>query len=76
MLGIIHTHHKRTLHAREVVQRTKDELGEQLRVFETPINDSTRFAEAAGQGRTGLRDRAGYRGGVAYRADCEGRSLP
>ena len=68
VLGIIHTHHKRTLHAREVVQRTKDELGEQLRVFETPINDSTRFAEAAGQGKTVFETAPDIEGAVAYRA--------
>jgi chromosome partitioning protein len=68
VLGIIHTHHKRTLHAREVVQRTKDELGEQLRVFETPINDSTRFAEAAGQGKTVFETAPDIEGAMAYRA--------
>ena len=68
VLGIIHTHHKRTLHAREVVQRTKDELGEQIRVFETPINDSTRFAEAAGQGKTVFETAPEIEGAMAYRA--------
>lgn len=57
ILGIIHTHHKRTLHAREVVRRTKAQLGEQVRVFATPIRDSTRLAEAAGQD-DGVRNRA------------------
>lgn len=68
VLGIIHTHHKRTLHAREVVQRTKDELGEQIRVFETPVNDSTRFAEAAGQGKTVFETAPEIEGAMAYRA--------
>ena len=68
VLGIIHTHHKRTVHAREVVQRTKDELGEQIRVFETPINDSTRFAEAAGQGKTVFETAPEIEGAMAYRA--------
>lgn len=66
--GIIHTHHKRTIHAREVVQRTKDELGEQIRVFELPINDSTRFAEAAGQGKTVFETAPDIEGAGAYRA--------
>src|SRR5262249_20567164 len=53
VLGIIHTHHKqRTVHAREVVNRTRAELAEQIHVFDTPINDSTRFTEASGQGTT------------------------
>ena len=65
--GIIHTHHKRTVHAREVVQRTKEELGEQVRVFELPINDSTRFAEAAGQGKTVFETAPDIEGAGAYR---------
>ena len=65
--GIIHTHHKRTLHAREVVARTKAELGDQIHVFETPINDSTRFAEAAGQGSTVFETAPEIEGAVAYR---------
>src|SRR5579871_1003525 len=28
ILGIMHTHHKHTIHAREVVARTKEELGD------------------------------------------------
>jgi chromosome partitioning protein len=65
--GIIHTHHKRTIHAREVVQRTKEELGEQIHVFPTPINDSTRFAEAVGQGKTVFETAPEIEGAVAYR---------
>ena len=68
VLGIIHTHHKRTVHAREVVQRTKDELGGHIRVFESPINDSTRFAEAAGQGKTVFETAPDIEGALAYRA--------
>jgi chromosome partitioning protein len=53
LLGIIPTHYKaHTNHAREVLQRTKEELGEQVHIFEPPINDSTRFTEASGQGKT------------------------
>jgi chromosome partitioning protein len=67
ILGIIHTHHKRTIHAREVVSRTKAELGERVRIFETPINDSTRFAEAAGQGSTVFDLAPEIEGAQAYR---------
>ncbi len=67
ILGIMHTHHKRTIHAREVVNRTKAELGETVRVFDHPINDSTRFAEAAGQGRTVFETAADIEGAHAYR---------
>lgn len=71
ILGIIHTHHKRTIHAREVVSLTKNELGEQIRIFETPINDSTRFAEAAGQGRTVFETAPEIEGARAYRQIAE-----
>lgn len=67
ILGIIHTHHKRTIHAREVVSRTKQELGGTTRVFDTPINDSTRFAEAAGQGTTVFEIAPEIEGAQAYR---------
>ena len=67
ILGIIHTHPKRTVHAREVVTRTKAELGERIHVFETPINDSTRFAEAAGQGKTVFETAPEIEGALAYR---------
>lgn len=52
ILGLIHTRHKRTNHAREVIERTKIELGNTVKVFENPINDSTRFTEAVAQGKT------------------------
>ena len=67
ILGIIHTHHKRTIHAREVVARTKAELGREIRVFDQPINDSTRFAEAAGQGTTVFEIAPDIEGAHAYR---------
>src|SRR5919199_1148386 len=71
ILGIIHTHHKRTLHAREVVARTRTELGDHTRVFETPINDSTRFTEASGQGKTVFEIAPEIEGAQAYRAIAE-----
>jgi chromosome partitioning protein len=67
IIGIIHTHHKRTIHAREVVARTKAELGGEVRVFAQPINDSTRFAEAAGQGTTVFDVSPEIEGAHAYR---------
>jgi chromosome partitioning protein len=68
ILGIIHTHHKRTIHAREVVSRTKQELGGTTRVFDTPVNDSTRFTEAAGQGTTVFDLAPEIEGAQAYRS--------
>src|SRR5215211_502463 len=71
ILGIIHTHHKRTIHAREVVARTKAELGRNVRVFDLPVNDSTRFAEAAGQGTTVFETAPEIEGAQAYRQIAE-----
>jgi len=52
VLGILPTRHKRTVHAREVVEQTQAELGEQIHIFGPPISESTRFTEATGQGKT------------------------
>ena len=71
VLGIVHTHHKRTIHAREVVARTKAELGERVHVFDQPVNDSTRFAEAAGQGQTVFETAPDIEGALAYRQIAE-----
>jgi chromosome partitioning protein len=68
VLGIVPTHVKRTNHAREVIARTKDELGDFVRVFDTPINDSTRFPEASAQGTTVFDIAPEIEGAHAYRA--------
>jgi chromosome partitioning protein len=68
ILGILHTHHKRTIHAREVVNRTRAELGEQIHIFELPVNDSTRFKEASGLGKTVFEIAPDIEGALAYRA--------
>jgi chromosome partitioning protein len=68
ILGIIHTRHKtRTIHAREVLSRTKTELGDSVRFFATPINESTRFPEAMGQGTTVFDLASEIEGSLAYR---------
>jgi len=68
ILGILHTRHKhRTIHAREVINRTKEELGDTVKVFATPINDSTRFTEAMGQGTTVFDTAPELEGAQAYR---------
>ncbi len=68
ILGILHTRHKpRTLHAREVIDLTRSELGNTIKVFETPINESTRFAEAPGQGKTVFEFAPDIDGARAYR---------
>jgi chromosome partitioning protein len=71
ILGIIHTRNKRTLHAHEVIDRTRTELGEQVHIFETPVNESTRFTEATGMGKTVYDTNPDLPGARAYRAIAE-----
>ena len=72
ILGIIPTRYKATTtHAREVVARTKAELGEQVHVYEPPIHDSTRFPEASAQGTTVFDIAPTIEGAQAYRAIAE-----
>ena len=52
ILGIIHTRVKHTIHAREVVETTKRDLKTNIPVFEHLIHESTKFMEAAEQGKT------------------------
>jgi chromosome partitioning protein len=68
ILGIIPTRFKRTLHAREVIQKTKEGIGSQVHIFDTPINESTRFTEATGQGKTVYEIAPEVEGAQAYRA--------
>jgi len=52
ILGILPTRLNRTIHAREVVERTKIELHDRVRVFEPAVNESVRFKEASAAGKT------------------------
>jgi chromosome partitioning protein len=67
VMGIVHTRNKHTTHAREVVERTKVELGDHVRIFEPPVNDSTRFSEAFGMGQTVFEIAPEIPGAHAYR---------
>jgi chromosome partitioning protein len=72
ILGILHTRYKRrTIHAREVVNRTREELGDSVKVFDTPIGDSTRFTEASGLGKTVYELAPDFEGAAAYRSIAE-----
>lgn len=71
VLGIIPTRHKRTVHAREVISRTREELGADIHIFETPVYDSTRFTEATGMGKTVFEIAPDIPGALAYRAIAE-----
>ena len=67
LLGIIPTRFTRTVHAREVIDRTKQEVGGECHIFEHPINESVRFAEATGQGTTVFDIAPDIDGAKAYR---------
>jgi chromosome partitioning protein len=67
LLGIIPTRFTRTVHAREVIDRTKEEVGEVCHIFEHTINESVRFAEATGQGTTVFDIAPEIEGARAYR---------
>jgi chromosome partitioning protein len=71
VLGIIPTRFTRTVHAREVIDRTKAEVGGECHVFEHPIHESVRFAEATGQGTTVFDIAPDIEGARAYHAIAE-----
>jgi chromosome partitioning protein len=67
ILGIIPTRYTRTNHAREVIHRTKQEIGDHIHLFEPPVNESTRFREATGTGKTIFELAPEIEGAQAYR---------
>ena len=68
LLGIIPTRFTRTVHAREVIDRTKEEVGQECHIFEHSIHESVRFAEATGQGTTVFDIAPEIEGARAYQA--------
>ena len=68
LLGIIPTRFTRTVHAREVIDRTKEEVGRECHIFEHTIHESVRFAEATGQGTTVFDIAPDIEGARAYQA--------
>jgi chromosome partitioning protein len=67
ILGILPTRLNRTIHAREVLQRTKKELEDRIAVFEPAVNESVRFKEAAAAGKTIFEHAPDIQGAEAYR---------
>ena len=67
ILGIIPTRYTRTNHAREVIQRTKKEIGDHIHLFDPPVHESTRFREATGTGKTIFEFAPEIEGAQAYR---------
>ncbi|UCG84523.1 MAG: AAA family ATPase [Dehalococcoidia bacterium] len=67
ILGILPTRLNRTIHAREVLERTKAELKDRVRVFDPAVNESVRFKEAAAAGKTIFEYAPDIQGAEAYR---------
>ncbi len=67
ILGILPTRLNRTIHAREVLERTKLELKDRVKVFEPAVNESVRFKEAVAAGKTIFEHAPDIKGAEAYR---------
>lgn len=61
----------RTLHAREILDQTRDALGGDIKVFDTIVRESVRFKEAPITGRSILTYAGSSEGARAYRALAE-----
>jgi len=61
----------RTIHAREMLHRAKDELGPQYRIFDTVVRESVRFKESPILGQSILQYANNSEGARAYRALAE-----
>jgi len=61
----------RTLHAREMLQRARDELGVQYRIFDTVVRESVRFKESPIVGQSILAYARTSEGARAYRSLAE-----
>lgn len=72
VMGILATRYDgRTLHSREVLERTKNEVGNGLRVFDSLIKESVRFKESPIVGQSILEYASNTDGARAYRALAE-----
>lgn len=72
VMGILATRYDaRTLHSREVLDRTKNEIGKGLRVFSPLIKESVRFKESPIVGQSILEYAGNTDGARAYRALAE-----
>lgn len=67
ILGLLPTRYSRTIHAREVLERTRAELNDRVKIFEPPVNESVRFKEASAVGKTILEYAPDIKGAEAYR---------
>ncbi len=70
--GVLPTRYDgRTLHAREILEQTRQALGSSIRVFDTVVRESVRFKESPITGRSILAYATGSEGAKAYRALAE-----
>jgi len=67
ILGILPTRFNYTIHAREVLERTRTELRDRVRVFEPAVNESVRFKESSAAGKTIFEYAPDIKGAEAYR---------
>lgn len=70
VLGILPTQYKRTVHSREVVERIKAEMDGTVKVY-PPVNESTKFREASGMGKTIFEVAPNVPGAQVYRQIAE-----
>jgi chromosome partitioning protein len=61
----------RTLHAREILEQTRNALGQDVKVFDTIVRESVRFKESPITGRSILSYATSSDGARAYRALAE-----
>jgi chromosome partitioning protein len=71
ILGILPTRFGRTVHSREVLERTKSELGGRIKIFEPPVHESVRFKEANALGKTIFEHASEIQGAMAYKKIAE-----
>lgn len=72
VLGILATRFDtRTLHSREVLERTKNEMGKGMRVFDSLVKESVRFKESPVVGQSILEYASSNDGARAYRTLAE-----
>lgn len=66
IMGVIYTRVKHTIHSQEVINMTRNEIGNDIKIFEPYIYESIRFSEAAGQGKTIFDTEPDHKGSLAY----------
>jgi chromosome partitioning protein len=71
ILGILPTRLTHTANAREVLERTQQELAGSIHIFEPPIPETVRFREAVAIGKTIFELAPDSPGATAYRALAE-----